>query len=255
MIRKHLGIAASIAFAAWIVDSCVAQAGSFTTAPQQLTLSLSGVQVEFSVVNANGIVTNTFNGPQTPSQTLSFEKFNPALGILTGVAISFTTAYSATATVNATNNSGNTIQFFADASLGHILSGNEIVAQSSPQTLSAGCTTASTCNASVPGSNSFSGTAALALPLTSFTGAGLFNLTATLSGDLGPRTIPDAGPAFPINTTISGTLSANWDGTVAVVYTYDTPISGVPEPSTFCLVFAGLAGLGLLKLGGRSKLY
>lgn len=255
MIIKHLGIAASIAVAGLIADSRVARAGSFTTAPQQLALSLTGVQVEFSVANVNGVVTNTFNGPQTPSQILSFEKFNPALGILTGVGISFTTSYSATATVNAANNSGSTIQFFADASLGHVLSGNEIVAQSSPQTLSAGCATASTCNASVPGSNSFSGTAALALPLTSFTGAGIFNLTATLSGDLDPRTIPDAGPAFPLNTTINGTLSANWNGTVAVVYTYDTPLSGVPEPSSLCLLFAGLAGLGMLKLGGRSKLY
>jgi len=113
-----------------------------------------------------------------------------------------------------------------------VLSGNGIVSQTSPQTFSASCTTTTNCNASTTNGSNFNGTAALALPLASFSGPGIFNLIATLSGDVVPETIPDAGPVFPLNTAINGTLSASWNGTVSVAYTYDAPTAGVPEPAS-----------------------
>ena len=57
-----------------------------------------------------------------------------------------------------------------------------------------------------------------------------------------------AGAGFNVNfaaTLVSGAVGAV-TGSVTVIYNYDTPQSGVPEPATFGLLGSALLGLGLL---------
>ena len=85
----------------------------------------------------------------------------------------------------------------------------------------------------------------MAAPVASFVGSGTYDLTATLSSVLTPRISPDNGTAFADNSTFGGTLDATWNGSVSVVYTYETGATSVPVPSSLYLLVAGLGGIAL----------
>jgi len=166
------------------------------------------------------------------------------------VSVTFTTTYGATVTLSVINDElfgADPDPFFADATIGHTLTGSLISPQSSPQTLSATCAgdegagdldTSDCSDSRSSNNNAFNGTAGLAAALTSFDGPGTFDLTATLTSALSPRP-----REFVDNST--GTLQANWNGNVSVVYTYDNGVAAVPEPLSVYLLAVGLGGIVL----------
>jgi hypothetical protein len=159
--------------------------------------------------------------------------------------------------VSATNGDSEGITFFADATIGRSLTGSLIVTQSLPQQIFfASCATddppTDTCSGSQPNNNTFSNIAGVGLApgvqLSDFSAplGSTFNLTAELSSALAPRIDPpDNGTKFADNSTIDGTLNANWTGDVTVKYTYDPFSTAVPEPLSLYLVLAGLGGIAL----------
>ncbi len=247
--RLSLGLWAGVFF--FLMQCVAAQAITMTTVPEIEAFNLSTTQVTFHVSNDSGTITNNNNSPTSASQILTFNQFNSALGALTNVTITFTTSYGATVTLSATNNGfdNGLIDFFADAKVDHTLTGIPlIVSQSSPQTFSAHCSAdeEASCSDTPPlNTSNFNGTAGLASPLSSFQGPGTYDLTATLASALAPRVSPDNGTSFADNSTMDGTLNANWNGNISVVYTYDAPAAVVPEPLSLYLLVAGLGGIAL----------
>jgi hypothetical protein len=209
--------------------------------------------VTFTVINSGEPpATVTTNSPQTPTQDLTFDKFNGALGTLTQVTITFTTAFGATATVTVPNNGvDQTIDFFADATLDHMLSGSLITAAAAPQQqFSASCQAAQGGNCAsgpVLNNGTFNNASGVATaPIGSFIGVDDFTLTASLSSALAPRTFPDNETGdFADNTTFSGTLDHTWSGDVTVRYDYNPFSTAVPEPLSLYLLLAGLGGIAL----------
>jgi len=228
---------------------------------QTQTINLAAPQVPtvtFTLVNDSTdsppVVTNTTNSPKDPEQILIFQKFNTGLGTLTGVTITFTTAYGATASVDVTDNSdSDDITFFADATLNHSLSGGLIMTQSAPsQTFNASCQAdvdevCGSGNVTNNGTfNNLGGVGfAAGVQLADFNGPGSFNLTATLSSALAPRISPDNTTFFADNSSFNGALDANWNGNVSVQYTFDPFVTPVPEPLSLYLLAVGLGGIVL----------
>ena len=133
-----------------LVQCAVANAVSITTAPETRVVNLTTTpMVTFQVITGEGdppLITTTNNGPvSNSSPLLTFNKFDTSIGTLTGVSITFTTTYGATVTLSVTNDELFDLPppppdpFFADATIGHALTGSLISPQSSPQTLSATC--------------------------------------------------------------------------------------------------------------------
>lgn len=249
MKAKFLALLAGVF--AILVQWAVANAVPITTQPQIEPFTLdTNPTVTFSVITGEGNppkVDTTNNGPvinSTQPLTLVFNKFDTSLGNLTGVSITFTTTYGATVTLNATNEEVvGQDAFFADGTIKHELTGSLISLQSSTQTLSA------TCSADINGdctdskssnNNAFSNTLSFSgmQDVIPFEGPGTFELTATLTSALAPR----ARDAVDNST---GTLDANWNGNVSVVYTYDNGVAAVPEPLSICLLLGGLGGIAI----------
>jgi hypothetical protein len=257
MKAKSLGLLAGVF--ATLVQCAVANALSIT---QTAVINLGAPQVPtvtFDLVNDSTefppMVTNNTNSPKDTEQILTFQKFNTGLGNLTGVTITFTTAYDATASVNVTQNSdSDDIVFFADATLGHSLSGGLIMTQSAPsQTFSASCEAdlGQLCGSgNVTNNGTFNNLGgvgfAAGVQVADFIGPGSFNLTATLSSALAPRIFPD-NETFADNSSFNGALDANWNGNVSVEYIYDPFATPVPEPLSLYLFATGLGGIALLR--------
>lgn len=255
---KVLGMGVLAGLFALLAGGPVANAIPMMTTETE-SFTLTAPQVLFTVTktteNPSATVTNnSVPNPQTASQALTFNLFDGGLGNLTGVTITFSTTYGATATVTVQNNSDDPdIDFFADASVNHSLTNASLIdPQSSPlqqffvtcmAALDAGCT-----NTQADNGISFSippGSVGLAAPVASFVGSGTYNLTATLSSVLTPRISPDNGTAFADNSTFGGALDATWNGSVSVVYTYETSETSVPVPSSLYLLLAGLGSIAL----------
>ena len=225
------------------------------TDPFDLTPS----QVAFLVINDSSknppVITNTNNGPTSASNPpLNFNQFNPGLGSLTGVAISFTSTYSLGPSLKVAIASGSNTpltDYFADGTLTLSLTGTGFIplqSLSPNPTASATCTTdTSPCSSSPPPTTgNFSPPSTSGVSLSPFIGTGTFDLTAEISSALAPRISPDNGTSFSDNATMNGTLDSNWKGSVSVIYTFDAPATGVPEPLTLSLVVTGLVGIALL---------
>jgi hypothetical protein len=240
----------------------VAANASLITTETEL-FSLPAGQVIFHVSNDTSedgppVIVNTNNGPQSPTPSLlNFNQFNPLLGTLLGVSVTFTTTYGATSKLNVTsgpfdNGTIGTVDFFGDGTIDLLLSGAGFIAnQPSTQTANATCPIVTTtprvldektCSNTAANNGNFNGTVS-GLSLAPFLGTGTFNLTASLISKLLPRVSPDNGTGFADNSTMDGTLDSNWAGSVSVVYTYDVAGAAVPEPWTLYLVIAALAGL------------
>jgi hypothetical protein len=253
-IRRGDWLAAATALA--LLTHCVAaNALLMTTAPETETFDLTPEQVVFQVSNDGAeppVIINTNNGPTTTQSLLNFNQFDPSLGVLSGVTISFASEYTLAPSLSVTffpdSFNLDPIDYFADGSLDLSLTGPGLIsAQSLGPTASATCTaTDEPCNSSDPPTiGNFDGSTS-GLSLAPFIGLGTFDLTAALSSALAPRIIPDNGTGFADNATMDGTLDSNWAGRVSVVYAYDAPATGIPEPLTLYLVVAGLLGIALL---------
>ncbi|GEM_PF-2290006 len=262
MNQKFLGLLAGM-FA--ILIHCAAANADSITLPTQ-SFDLTTTQVTFQVVNnpdTSPIVTVTNNSTQSASsQPLTFNRFNPALGTLTAVTIMLSSDYDVTVTITASNKTADDgaphddfeiTSFFAETTnaFGQKLTGSLIsdLLPTTTPTFSASCiidTIGGNCNNSQPtNNNDFSDTAGLAVPVSSFSGAGTFDLTATLSSALAPRISPDNGTGFSDNATFTGTLTHHWSGDVTVEYTYDPAATAVPEPLSLYLLLSGLGGIAL----------
>jgi hypothetical protein len=259
---KVLGVALLANLCALLAGGPAANAAILMTAPETESFTLTAPQVSYTVTNeafSSEPATVTTNSPQSISQALTFNQFDGGLGTLIGVTITFSSVYGATAVVAVPVNGDDlSISFFSDASVNHSLTNAAlIVAASSLQQFSATCTASS--GQACPGtpvSTSDNGVVFDSLPTGlslapgapgSFVGAGTYDLTATLNSILTPRISPDNGTGFADNTTFSGTLDATWNGSVSVVYTYETAETSVPVPLSLYLVAAGLGGIALLR--------
>lgn len=254
MRPRVLGVGLLAGIFALVADGDVANAITMTTAPEIEPFTLTTAPVTFEVSNdGTPPATVTTNSPQIASQALTFNQFDAGLGTLTGVTITFSTVYGATVTVTLSEfGDAGSIEFFADAEVDHSLANVALITtQSSLQQLSASCTPplGELCNASESENNvSFNtppGGVGLAASLASFIGPGTYDLTATLNSALTPRISPDNGTSFADNSTFSGTLTATWNGTVSVVYTFETDATAVPVPLSLWLLVAGLGGVAL----------
>lgn len=250
---------------ALLAECAVANALTTATETELINSLAISPQITFDVSNNGaGNVSNTNTGPRTPSQNLTFDRFNPTLGNLTGVTITFTTVYGATATVNATNNNLDQVTFSANATIAHSLTGiGLIMPQSAPsQTFSASCAATATenpfddptpgsCTDSQPNGTTFINTTGIGLaPGADFRGppGSTFILTAELSAALAPDVDPDNSTninSFADNSTFGGTLTGNWTGSVSLFYTYEPFATAVPEPLSLYLLLAGLGGIAL----------
>lgn len=236
-----------------ITAFCLAACSGYVAANPVLvetnTFSLTPNTATFLVTNNSVSAIQTNSGTQSASQVLSFAQFSGALGTLVDVAISYTTKYGATSTLNVRalpDISNQPVIFFADGSLTFSLSG--LLIQSplfAAVTTSATCSTTSACGDIASVTGTLDGLVD-PLSMSAFIGTGTFALTATLSDTLSPRVNPDNGTGFADNATFQGTLAGDWDGSVSVSYQYTPPNeSNVPEPVTVLLVAAGLAALAL----------
>jgi hypothetical protein len=254
--------------------------GATLLSPETHDFTSQPADLSFTVVNDGTLqppnpatVTNT-PGPgnsQSDPKTLNFAKFDPALGTLDNVIITFMSTFSATAKlVSASNNSSDNISmtgdvfhsydFFADGTLNIKLSGALIPDQAPllPPTVEASCKgvpgTDGTCadgdsthqSMSIipPGTFDSPMTGITGLTTASFIGPGMFTLSANLTSALAPRIDPDNGTGFADNATFMGMLTSLWNGSVSVQYDY-TPNAEVPEPVTLYLLLAGLGGIAL----------
>lgn len=252
MRTKVLGMGVLAGLFALVAAGPLANAATIT---QTESFTLTAPQVLYTVTKTteDATATITNNSTQTDFQDLTFNQFDSGLGTLTGVTITFSTTYGATATVTVQNNGDSSgIDFFSDASVDHALTSATglIDPESSLQQFSATC--AAALDAGCTDSQADNGISfdtppggVGVAPLASFIGSGTFDLRATLSSALTPRISPDNGSAFADNSTFGGTLDATWNGDVTVVYTFETDGTAVPLPLSLYLLVAGLGAIAL----------
>ena len=191
------------------------------------------------------------------SQTLSFAKFDPALGTLTGVV--FTLADSATSTSAAVTLSGAEGGTAQTTVLGDFAvstgSGTQITASGS-NTASCFTTGGFECDATSAGPGTppiFSSPVTDTTDLLTYVGpTGFFDVFVTLDVNVVPPTSCTDDNQVP-TCTHSGTATWTGDLTVAFQFLNEPPLpppTGVPEPGMLSLLGAGLVGLGA-RLFGR----
>ena len=185
------------------------------------------------------------------AETLSFAKFDPSLGTLTGVVFTLSDSAATTiATATFSGGEGGTAQttigslFRVETLSGIQISGNGSASTSCTAQNDSGIDTCSS-TSPVPGTPP-----TLTSPVTdttdlgSYIGAsGFFDVFFTLD----PSVVGSV--CTPGSCTHSG--AASWSGDLSVAFQFlEPPVTGVAEPTTLSLLGAGLLGLGARLFGG-----
>lgn len=236
-----------------------ASALQLNTATETEVFSLNLPVREFLLDKDEGAaLSSTVDPAATSSQTLTFDKFNGALGTLQGVTLVLNSIQGGRVQLDASLGVGETVTFTATGDLSLLLTGPGFIADLAPAITDvvASCfiddNTEGTCS-DVDSSTDFSINENLVeAALAGFVGPGTFSIDAKLTGVLTPSTSPDTGAAFFDNSSMRGTLNSAWRGNVSLFYTYDTPGTPVPEPITLYLLGAAVGAAALIRRRRRS---
>lgn len=249
-------MSAALSFVA-LTYSASAAALVLNTATETELFDLSISQRTFSIKNQDGsLIENTVDPATSSQQSLSFSKFNSALGELLSVNMVLTSRDGRSASLNASMEEAGTVTFRAFGDVDLLLTGPgfiQDVAMHRDADLSCSITIddepAETCDQAVGSIPNNTNVGLDEGPLANFNGSGEFDIAAKISGVLTPATSPIADANFFDNSSMSGTLLARWTGSVDLFYTYETRDQppGVPEPVTLCLLGAGLGAAALVR--------
>lgn len=195
-------------------------------------------------------ITQTYTVPLSPTtwtvSDIPFNQFNPALGTLNSVSLEFAGSFSQSETISVpVGVPDQTISDFTAIADVLIFGGanfvNQIVDITGTQAV-----------ISFPGVTVTAGTSqdftaggvlgfgpAFQLPLTPYLGAGTISFSM---GGTGGFSVSGGGQAgFSVATTSGGTLTLVYD------YSLNPPSGDIPEPATFGMVGAAMAGLAVLR--------
>lgn len=230
-----------------------ASALQLTTATETELFDLNLQVRNFNVIKGDTTVSSTVDPAATSSQTLTFDKFNSALGTLQGVTMVLTSDLGATVQLDASLGVDNSVTFLATGDLSLLLTGPGFISDLAPAIADvvASCliddnVLDQTCSKSMTSSTPTNANLVEAAPA-NFIGPGTFSLDAKLTGLLTPSTSPDNGAAFFDNTSMQGSLRSRWSGSVSLFYTYETPRTTVPEPITLYLLGAAVGAAALIR--------
>jgi len=253
-MSRRFNVACSLG-AAVLLTQCVVAHATLTpieTVPFNLNTPAFG----FTVVDGN-LAGATNDGPKTTSAPVTFHQFNTGLGTLLGVEVTFSSTFGSVITVGIsfTPESGELDQetFTSNGSQQLTLTGPAGLNESSSLSPTTSCMIltmdAHTCSQSATvGPSTFdSGAPIVLLPLGSFQGPGMFDLTVTLNSSITPAITQSASHTAD-NSTMTGTLATNWQGSVSVRFEYqESSTEAVSGPMTLYLMLAGGAGIALLR--------
>lgn len=235
--------------------SCVSVNAAFKTETENFTLPLSS-RLSYST---NGTVVNDTFLSADPFQDLTFDKFEPGLGTLLGVEVTFRSEFRHDVRVDAIfiRSPNSDIEFGSVGESVLSVSSAMLTQVSLTRNISVDCTVGSPSLSCPRGAVSLpidferaSPGMGLANGVASFVGSGTFEIRTRMASTIGPRV--DGETTLSDNASMTGNYGALWSGAVTVRYEYEPKTTGVvPEPATLLLLLAGLGGAAALRRRAR----